>query len=185
MAVKLPRKLVLEVREAIYKRADEFGYAYRNRLENGRFMNSLITDPNIGGKLAEFMPRDTIRTYIKDGVLNRYSKDIIKKSLSDVGSVGIVKRVYNEESVEISSRRPITICANKERIFIISAGTVAKWETALRKAIETASNLPNEDNKQIKICLQLASLSSSTSKGDKALITKGLSFIGADVSFCS
>lgn len=141
MAVKLPPKLVLEVREAIYKRADEFGYAYRNRLENGRFMNSLITDPSIGGKLAEYMSRDTIRTYIKDGVLNRYTKEIIKKSLSDVSSVGIVKKVYDEESVEISSRRPITICANKERIFIISSGTVAKWETALRKAIGFIPNV--------------------------------------------
>ena len=185
MAATLPKKLQKEVREAIYKRADEFGYAYRGRRENGGFMTSLISDPEIGGRLAEYMPKGNIRTYIKDAVLNKYTKDIINRSLTEIDPVGIVRKVYEEESTEISSKAFVHICANKAKVFIICDGTVAKWESALRKALETASNLPNEDEKQIEICLKLASLGSSTSKGDKSLITKGLSFIGAEVYFCS
>lgn len=185
MPVKLPKELQKSIRDAIYKRADEFGYAFRNRIENGSFMTALIADREIGGKLAEYMHRDTIKTYIKDAVLNQYTKGIVKNSLTKIGSVDLVRKVFNEEAVEVSSRAPVNICANKDKIFIISAGTVAKWESALRKAIETASKLPNEDNKQILICLKLASKGEATSKGDKSLISKGLSFIGAEVYFCS
>lgn len=185
MAVTLPKKLQKDVRDAIYQRADEFGYAYRGRRENGLFMTSLISDPEIGGKLSEYMGKGNIRTYIKDAVLNKYTKDIINRSLSAIDPVALVRKVYAEESAEISSKAFVHICANKSNVFIICDGTVTKWESALRKALETASNLPNEDNKQIKICLKLASLGSSTSKGDKSLITKGLSFIGAEVYFCA
>ncbi len=185
MAVTLNKELQKEVRDAIYKRADEYGYAYRGRRENGGFMTSLISDPEIGGKLSEYMPKGNIRTYIKDAVLNKYTKDLINKSLADIEPVSIVSKVYSEESVEISSKGFIHICVNSEKVFIICDGTVAKWESALRKALETASNLPNEDNKEIKICLKLASLGTATSRGDRSLITRGLSFIGANVFFCS
>lgn len=185
MAVKLPKELQLKVRAAVYQKADEFGYAFRGRGDNGDFMTSLITDSEIGGTLSEYMSKANIRTYIKDAVLNRYTKDLIGRKLSDLDPASVVSKVFNEYSIELSSKGSIHICANAERIYIICDGTVTKWETALRKALETASNLPNEGNKTIRICLRLASLGATLSKGDRELISKGLSFIGAKVYFCS
>jgi hypothetical protein len=69
---------IRDVFEAVYKKADDHKYIAKGRPENSLFMNQLVADPAIGGKLGEHMAKSKVKTYIKDTILNRYAKE--KKS---------------------------------------------------------------------------------------------------------
>ena len=75
MSNKPPKDVAQQVKEAVYEKADEFEYLTRSRTCNGQFLDSLVIDPMVGDKLVSYMSRAEIRTYIKDAILNRYSKD--------------------------------------------------------------------------------------------------------------
>lgn len=51
MAKKLPSEKAKRIKQLIFQRADEFGYATSGRIENGRFLDELVNDPDIGGVL--------------------------------------------------------------------------------------------------------------------------------------
>lgn len=187
MAKKLPSQLQRKIKEAVFTQADAFGYAARNRTENSAFMDELISDPNIGGVLINYMEKEHIRTYIKDAILNAYTKKIVREAQAQHTPEVIVKKLYAVDATVIENKGKITICCCGNYLFVVSEGTVLKWETALRKALERIANLPDETlaSKTIEICLKLAVTNSDISKGDKLLISKGLSRIGAKVYFCA
>ena len=167
MAVVLPKDVQKRIKTTIYRKADEFGYATAGRVENGRFMNELMEDPEVGGVLKEYMEKGKIRTYIKDGVLNSYTKAKKKEALTATTPEGVVKRLF-KESADI-----IQTCSGKQaglyvlratngNIFVVSSGTVLKWETALRKALEIIASEPGLSEKRSpKIGLKLADTSNS------------------------
>ena len=72
-------------------------------------------------------------------------------------------------------------------LFVVGIGTVTKWETSLRKAlefIEKAPNLPPRDC-NLKIYLILSSLEKSIPQSELEHIVKSLDFIGVKVEVIS
>lgn len=124
MAKKLPSEKAKRIKQLIFQRADEFGYATSGRIENGRFLDELVNDPDIGGVLKEYMEKERIRTYIKDGVLNAYTKKLTKAALAMNLPAAIVKSVYAVEAVEIQTYEQVTVLRAPETgaIYVISKG---------------------------------------------------------------
>lgn len=98
MANKLPKDIAEQVRAKIYERADEFGYTGRSRTENSQFMDDLIDDPEIGGIIKSFYPAERIRTYIKDAVLNAYTKARNRELLNTQDINAILLYVFGVET---------------------------------------------------------------------------------------
>ena len=62
MGKVLPNDLSKAIKKAIYQKADEFGYSTSGRIESGQFLDQLVEDPEIGGRLREYLPKERIRT---------------------------------------------------------------------------------------------------------------------------
>lgn len=168
--MKLPGNISDSVRRRIYERADQYGYAFCDRVESGRFMDHLVDDPDIGGVLGEFFPKERIRTYIKDGVLNAYMKNARAHILSQMNPIDTIKRLYSADAEILESRNgSYTCCSHSGDIYIITTGTYVKWETALRKALDLIASNPKvtQHGKTPYICLHIANLDNSITEGDK------------------
>ena len=63
MANALPKNIQAKVKRAVYKKADEFGYMECGRIESGRFLDTLVDDPEVGKVIIEYMPKERVRTY--------------------------------------------------------------------------------------------------------------------------
>jgi hypothetical protein len=82
----------------------------------------------------------------------------------------------------------VSVCRSSVgEIYVVSEGTVLKWETALRKALEIIAREPGltVDNVTPTICLQLADVSASITDGDKKHITTALAAISVKARFFS
>lgn len=187
MANKLPSKLAKAVKEEVFRQADEFDYCSRNRIENGEFMDRLLEDPKVGGVICDYMERDKVRTYIKDGILNAYAKKYNKQKMMQFSAEDIVRKLYSVEATQIESKNGIDVCCIEGKVlYVVSQGTALKWETALRKGLEYVAVLPASNNKRVKvhICLKLAVANNSMAESDKDQLEKILNLIGVKVFFC-
>lgn len=189
MDKELPANKKKNVRKIIFERADAIGYTSRSRTNNGRFMDELVDDPEIGGVLKEYMPKDKVRTYIKDGVLNAYMKAQAKKNLASKSATDTVAQLYSTTSDIIQECKDlgVVVCRSGDGcIFVVSEGTVIKWETALRKALELIAREPNLiiNGKIPSICLHLAVTNHNITDGDRKHITTALKAISVKARFC-
>ena len=179
--VKLPKNAKDEIKSLIYQRADRHNYAERSRIENGIFMDELISDPHIGKRLEEFIPRDRIRTYIKDGVLNAYTKERQRQKFV-MGPKEIIKKHYSLDTNIIKQDADACLCVSDDGVrFVVCKGTVLKWETAARKALEFISR--NETEMRPEILLHLVETRSNMTDADHAQIIKALGMVSIKVSF--
>lgn len=186
MSIKLPKKIQKDIRNRVCARADECGYMTNGRQRNSSFMDSLTEDPKIGGILKNYMQKENVRTYIKDAVLNRYTKDRINESLDAVTPEALINRSYGcNASVIQQSSRVAVLRAPEGQIFITSGGTMAKWETALRKALEIIAKEPKliVEDKNPKICLEISELTMQSTDADKEYVRKALDAVGVRVVF--
>ena len=181
MPNKLPKDKEKLIKKRVFAKADEVGYARSGRVENGRFMDELVEDPEIGGILKEYMDKERIRTYIKDSVLNRYAKDLNKATLSCKTPKQLIQDTYDENADIIQKTGNISVLRSTGgAIYVVSAGTVLKWETALKKALELIAKEPNliQNGVPPKICLHLAASSSMLADSDKRSIRFALGLVG-------
>ena len=136
MSNKPPADIALAVKVAAFRLADEFGYLNRPRTENAQFMLELTANVEVGGILRAYMPEQEIRTYIKDAVLNRYSKQMTRASRpSDVPGLIRVKFGFSCMSVESDRQGDVELFGSGRNYVVVTFGTYLKWETALRKAL--------------------------------------------------
>lgn len=187
MSVKLPRAQAAQIRNIVYAKADAHHYISRARNENGQFMTALVDDPDVGGVLSAYMEKEAIRTYIKDTILNRYTKRHKDKILEGNSPTDTIQKVYSVASGEIQTAGCVTVCRSEDgRIFVVSSGDLRKWETALKKALELIARQPKlvVGDKFPEICLQLAVLNHGLTDGDKKLITDALNVINVKARFC-
>jgi len=188
MAKALPKDVAARIQRSVFKKADEHGYALRGRVENGRFMDDLVDDPEIGGVIKEYVQGGKVRTYIKDGVLNAYTKQKTKQILRSHDPIQIICHTFGVKEAFILKQGDTVVCrSSNERIFVIGRGTVLKWEAALRKALEYTARTPGvrADGRYPSICLQLAVINDDITEGDKTQITSALAAVGVKVYFCS
>ncbi len=187
---KLPKKVQSEVKKAVFEKADQFGYMESGRVDNGKFIDSLVDDAAVGLVLIEYMPKERIRTYIKDGILNAYAKAFTKKALAVADPEKTIEEIYDVTASVIQT------CKGKQKgvyvlrseageIYVVSGGTVLKWETALRKALEIIANEPTliVDDVSPGICLQLALSGQSLTEADKIHIISALDAVGVRAAF--
>lgn len=186
MAIKLPSDVRKAIKKLVFERADKFGYGSRSRTENGAFINSLVEDPEIGGRLKQYMREETVRTYIKDGVLNAYAKAEVKKKLSNINIETVIRNVYNTEAREVGKLEQTYIMRNDANdVFLIHTGTYLKWETALRKLLEFVAS-PNTmiaQAKSVNLCLLLTVSNGELTFADQSHLEKALDYIGVKVYF--
>ncbi len=192
MANALPKNVQEKIRRAVYKKADEFGYMECSRIESGRFIDTLVEDPDVGQILIEYMPKERVRTYIKDGVLNAYTKNLNKKALATSTPEKTVSDTYGENSDIIQRGKGkqsglFVLRSEAGTIYVVSGGTVLKWETALRKALDIIANEPNLtiEGKSPSICLKLSMQGQALTEADKKHIITALGAVGVKAVFCS
>ncbi|MDR2970850.1 MAG: hypothetical protein LBU83_02805 [Bacteroidales bacterium] len=180
------------IKKIVFEKANNFGYVASSRYDSGRFMDELVDDIEVGGILKQYMPKERIRTYIKDGILNAYKKELVKKALADTSPTDIIQSVYGIQSSVIQEctgkNTGVSVsCSDDGRIFVISGGTVLKWETALRKALELISRQPKllTNNTALSICLHLVAGNKDLTDGDKKHIIDALTAVGIEVLFYS
>lgn len=192
MADALPKNIKAKVKRAVYKKADEFGYLECSRTESGRFLDMLVDDPEVGKVIIEYRPKERVRTYIKDGILNAYTKEATKKALAASAPENVIKSVFNETADVIQKGKGkqsglFVLRADSGHIYVVSGGTVLKWETALRKALDIIANEPNLtiDGEAPSICLKLSLAGQSLTEADKTHITTAVGAVGVKAVFCN
>ena len=192
MSIALDKNVQKKVKRTVFKKADEFGYMKCSRVESGRFIDSLVDDPEVGKVLNEYMSKERVRTYIKDGILNAYTKATTKKALAAFPPESVVENNYNETAVVIQKgkgkqSRLFVLRAESGNIYVVSGGTVLKWETALRNALEIIANEPKLTIKgnAPSICLMLSLTCQCLTEADKNHIITAVGVVGVKVVFCN
>jgi len=188
MAKILTKEQAIKIKEIVCEKADEYNYINRSRIENGQFMTALVEDTDVGGVLSQYLEKGKIRTYIKDAILNGYTKNRKKKILKKKSPVDTIQKIYSTNVNIIKTERDVTVCRSDDnRIFVVSGGTFLKWESALRKALEliACDSKLVVNGKTPEICLQIAVLNLGLTEGDKKLMTDALKAIGVKAIFCS
>lgn len=188
MAVLLPKDVQLQVREGVYRKADEFGYMSKSRVDNGVFMDNLVKDYEVGGLLAQYIDKGTIKTYIKDAILNRYMKEKKKTILptNPESFLPIVRKFFNQEAHSIYAIDPVYLFRlDNNDMLLIAQGTLVKWETALRKALEFIAKAPGLPPKEgdLNIVLNIATLGQPSTQADRDHLKKALSYVNVILHF--
>lgn len=192
MANRLPQQVRAKVIKTVYKRADSFGYMLCDRVQNGQFMDILVEDAEVGGVLQQYMQKERVRTYIKDTILNRYTKDATSRTLSSKTPEQTIKEEFAEtayviQKIKGSAYDCHVLRSEAGNIYIVSEGTFLKWETALRKGLEIIANEPNLtiDGKVPSLCLKLSLAGQTITEADKKLVRTALAAAGVKATFCS
>ncbi len=184
MSKKVPNDIAKEIKELVYQAADRKNYLARSRTYNSTFLDQLVSMPEVGGKLTQYMPKAEIRTYIKDAILNRYSKDKAQEERPN-DLAPIIKELLGIDAyfMECEAKKRVTLFKSPaDCCFIVVAdGTLLKWETALRKALLYTASKPfsKQDNMKINIILTLFARYQKTSPSDIRHLQKALSFCNA------
>jgi hypothetical protein len=146
MSISIPNNKRQEIRKIAYKALDDADYLAMSQEQASEFMNLLLNRQDIGGELAKYIKRERIRTYIKDSVVNNYSKEKTKEAIPK-DPRPILKSLFDIRAEESHKEAGLqlykSINADKPNEYVvISEGTILKWETALRKALLFISAKP-------------------------------------------
>lgn len=183
MANTLPKEIAKLIKEKIFAAADEAKYASMSRPESGKFMDELGRRKDIGGVIEQHMPKPRVKTYIKDGVLNAYSKAHARKA-KPKNPADAIKAVYNVEAAFFEKSGGVDVFAyrkeNATRYVIVATGTFLKWESALRKALLCVAAKPSmQDVEKAHIFLILMAQGKAIPPADKTSLQKALDRCGA------
>lgn len=184
MSKKIPDDIAKEIKECVFQEADQAHYLARSRTDNGNFLGQLVAMPNVGGRLSQYMSKAEVRTYIKDAILNRYSKDKTQEERPEEIEPIILNKIGVRASlVEEEAKSQISLFkSTSDPCFVVVAdGTLLKWETALRKALLYVASKPFSDNSaiSIKIVLMLFARHQKVSPSDLRHLEKALSICHA------
>lgn len=186
MAQSVPKTIAAKVRKQTFTILDERHYLSQSRKENGELMQELVSAPEIGGVLGEYIPKSAIKTYIKDAIINAYSKQENAKLFS---IEAIEQRLSTKEGKTVlcvdgkSGDKVFLFRTENGDLIVASIGTIAKWETALRKALEyidRAKNLPPK-NQSLSIYLLISALGKQLPQSDVEHIKRSLSLLNINI----
>lgn len=187
----LPKNIQSQVKQAVFREASSFGYGECGRIESGQFIDTLVDTPEVGGVLISYMEKEKVRTYIKDGILNAYTKKLTKEALSASTPEETISKVYGETARIIQRGTGkksglFVLRSESGTIYVLSGGTVLKWETALRKALDIISNEPKLtiNGTLPSICLKLSLSGQALTDADKKQIKNAVGAVGVKVIFC-
>lgn len=189
MPCKVPKKTKIAIQKEVFDEADRFGYMERSRYDSGSFLDRLVESPKVGKKLAEYMEQAHVRTYIKDAILNAYTKMKKKEALESIPPEKLIKDVYGDDASIIQEfggkHKGMYVLRGKSgKFYILSPGTVLKWETALRKALQVVAQEPL-GGETPRICLSLYNGEQPMTEPDRKLIIDSLAVVGVKATFCA
>jgi hypothetical protein len=188
MAIKIPHDKVDLIRRRVYEELDKAKYLASSRTDNAILLENLCANPNIGGIVGLYYPKERIRTYIKDAVINRYAKEhkrtqrpAFEKQIEFCSKKYLVGTFLPLNS---GDKKVILMKAAESPIFVVIVeGTLLKWESALRTGLLFVASRPIGANPQsiVHIVLSLFIGGVSVTPSDKKLLAKALARAGADV----
>lgn len=184
MTNRPPENISKTVKATIYKAADEAKYMAMSRTDSGQFMDSLVKRKDIGGILENYIPKQQIRHYIKDGVLNRYTKDKARDAYA-LDLEEVIESVFGFKVSESGKGDGVTLYRSQQHVsdgsyVVVATGTFLKWETALRKALCFIAVAPFSKNaKSVQTLLVLYAQGNVIPPADKALLGSALKVCGA------
>ncbi|MCP4607779.1 MAG: hypothetical protein GY845_03540 [Planctomycetes bacterium] len=184
MSNKIPQNIAKVIKEIVFAEADRVDYLAMARTDSGAFINGLVARSDVGDEIAKYINRAGIRHYIKDSILNRYSK-VKTEEATPKDLKSIVHAVFDFEAEE--SHRKTKLCLYKSislerphEYVVISEGTFLKWETALKKALMFISGMPfSKTAKEVHILLLLFAQHSPLTPSDKQHLEAALARCGA------
>lgn len=186
MPNSIPKAKLETIRSKTFAILEERQYLSQSRKENGKLMDELVDHPEIGGIVAGYMPKAAVKTYIKDALINAYSKRENAKSFS----IDVVEtRLSAHEGSPVHliegscNKKVLFLRANNGTLIVAGVGLISKWETALRKAlefIERAPKLPPMTG-ELKMYLLLSMKGKTLTESEKAHISNTLSLINVSV----
>lgn len=154
MSKRVPDHVAKEIKERVYQEADLVNYLARTRTDNSAFLARLLLMPEVGVRLSQHMKKDDVRTYIKDAILNRYSKDKTQEERPvDIRQIIKKKIGIDAEFVECDHKNQTSLFKSvvDNNFIVVSEGTVLKWETALRKALLYIASKPFSRERDVKV----------------------------------
>lgn len=184
MSNKVPQEIAIAIKKIVFDEADKADYLAMSRTDSGAFLNVLVTQADVGEEIAKYLRRDQVRHYIKDAILNRYSKDKTKEATPD-DIRQIVKNTYALDVEESHSEDKLSLyrSTNTDRpneYVVVAEGTHLKWETALKRALLFTSAKPFSKTAQdIHILLLLFAQHKPIPPSDKKNLQNALSRCGA------
>ncbi len=151
MANALPKVVATSVKALVYAAADAEKYYTMSRVDSGAFMDRLVKREDIGGRIEAFIAKPEVRTYIKDGILNAYSKAKSRLSKPDKNQIAqIIENLSGEKYIFVESNKDVQIFARSEDdikyYYVTGFGTFLKWETVLRKLLLNSMNIETRSN---------------------------------------
>jgi len=183
---KMPKDIVQELRRIVFSEADDFNYCGRDRVENGAFIKRLVKDARIGGVISKYYPQDHIKTYIKDGILNAYSKaKAAEKRPANVLPLLEAKLSVKLHKIDEESSVTLFSSLGAREMYVVSEGTYIKWETALRKALLYMAGKPFMQGRPdaVRIILVLSAAGKMIPTSDVLHLERSLVIVGATAMF--
>lgn len=180
MSVSIPTGVREKVFAIVYSEADKHQYLHKSRPENARFMEALIKHAKVGGVLKEYMAEDQVRRYIKDAVLNKYSK--LRRAQPRDITVEL-SALYKGKVLEISYDSSKTVSLHRlenDSIVVAARSSYSTWETGLRKLllfVAAAPGLPPKDT-NMELVLVMLQHGNPINQSDKKLTVDGLRLAG-------
>lgn len=177
MSNRVPDDVRAQIADLVFQKADEHRYLEKDRPANGQFMDNLISDPQIGHKLQEFMSKGAVKTYIKDGILNRYSK--VRRALPrDVEKFLVPNMGAAQDEIEYVQRDHVSLHRLDGRgLVVVGRTTYVKWETGVRKVllyVAGAAGLPPTDGTPFTKALIIFHRGIPINDADRAVVTKAI-----------
>ncbi|MFC1806136.1 hypothetical protein ACFL09_04060 [Planctomycetota bacterium] len=176
----VPKSIRQQIDEVVAELADGHHYLASSRAENSVFMDQLVAHPRVGALLEQFMPKGAVRTYIKDAVLNKYSKER-RKLPRDIRRQ--VSRAFGRIRGELAydPRDGVSLYQLTGGSLVAVARTsYEKWETGLRKLllfIANAPNLPPTDGKELKKAVFIHQPAGAVNIGERAVVDRALELV--------
>ena len=168
--MSLPQNIRKKVIRKVRERADSHGYLRQSRSANRTFIESLVSDPDVGGVLRDHMPEPNVQKYIKDSILNRYSKDnrVLKKEIRD-----FVSDIYGEVH-EVEADEHVGLYRTEDDKWIVAShGSYLKWETGLRRIATRVASLKRQPD-HLEMLLVVNTVNQIINSGDRKTVEKAL-----------
>jgi len=181
MAKKIADNVRKKIKVAGHQLLDEWRYLNRTTAENSKFMDQLCSHSEIGGKLAEHLASADIRKYVKDVIVNSYSKKK-RKMPRDVEEILQAKLKDKACEIDWKASDRLSLHRLSDGTFaVVARATYVKWETGLRKLLLYITNrehLRTLSRHKCRLILAVFEHSHAVNGGDKALLVKALETIG-------
>lgn len=129
-AVNVPRTIRAQLRADVWRRADALDWAHLSLADKTRYYQLWAEDDAIGGLLAQYIDRGSVRHYLKESLLDDYTE----KQQTDDSLVRRVLGISPDAPVRRAYRKPHGRCLADGRL--VCWGPAKNWKAILMALYE-------------------------------------------------